>query len=563
MSVTRPDFGEKKTNPALLWGGIGGGVVVLGAVLYFVFGSKDEPGPPATPEKPAAAVFDAAAKVSALSRAYPPAEADGAWSLQAQLDAAAAEWESQKAPAPAVVELREAAKKYRDETLKLAPDHAEARALRGEVKYLNELEAFVSVPWIPEFERDAVRKAHLAILRDASAGWVKKKEMDERVRPLLAKYEGEKKKRDDLMASPFGQEAQKLLDGTLADLHKLFEDKVKFQGFIEKPYVVFVEENTSWNPSHAAKACVDPLLELEETFFEQFKAFGLTRIDQPVPVLFFRSRDTYVDYGVRKKEPVGPQVLAYFEWLSKRLVLHDECDFTTRLHEGTHQLFSAYAKQPDSAGDVVAQFQKQSYWFQEGIAEWFGGATRINAGGKWKYEVGMLQPDRLLQTLDTEMGRKSRFRLRDLLNLTYRSRTGILPHQHFLVYAQGWLLVYFCNHYDVDAQGRVLFGKRGRYADGWDKYLRAELEGRTGRQVFMECLGLDDAGLKKMDEEFAAYGEWVIYKLRNLHVKDKRLVPYDQYENHKGQKTGEPEDDLLDQPKRLEEETKRKAAEDK
>jgi hypothetical protein len=114
-----------------------------------------------------------------------------------------------------------------------------------------------------------------------------------------------------------------------------------------------------------------------------------------------------------------------------------------------------------------------------------------------------------------------------------------------LVYAQGWFLIYFLNHFNVDENGMVNIGAKGKYADGWAEYLKAELTGKTGRKVFMECLKLDDAGVQKMNGEFREYFDFVMRK-RNLgQVQDKKLIPWDQYVNQKGKKTGEKEDDFL------------------
>ncbi len=381
----------KKTNPALLWGGIGG-AAVLAIALFFVFKGKDKP-EDVGPTPPPAPTYDAQKKIADLSRAFPANDGDGAWALAGMLDREAEAWEMKKAPADMVASLRAEAAKAREETVRLAPDHAEARAAREEIKYGGELEALMAAAWLPEFEREAIRKTHLGLLKNAAGGWIKRKEHADKVKPLLDKWGAETKRREEMMASPYGKAAQVLLDSTLADLHKLFDDTIKFQGFIEKPFVVFVEENASWNPSQAAKTCVDPMLELEQTFFDQFSKYGLTRLETPVPVFYFRSRESYADYGKRKTgQPTSAMVLAYYEWDSQRLVLHAECEYTTRIHEGAHQLFAGYAKRP--AGVPLSEhFPKQSYWFHEGIAEWFGGSNRINDGGKWRYEIGQLQPD--------------------------------------------------------------------------------------------------------------------------------------------------------------------------
>jgi hypothetical protein len=216
------------------------------------------------------------------------------------------------------------------------------------------------------------------------------------------------------------------------------------------------------------------------------------------------------------------------------------------IHEGTHQVFDKYTKN-------MLKHEKQSFWFQEGIAEWFGGSNRLQGpDGAWRYETGMLLDGRLDSWRALENGA---FSLDELVQQTYAKRNDYIASpggqsKIGLVYAQGWFLIYFLNHFDVGPDGLVRIGKRGKYADGWDEYLKAELNGRTGKKVFMECLKLDDAGLAKMDAEFKNYFEFVMRK-RNLgQVKEKKLIPWNEYVNKKGVKTGEREDDLLVAPAR-------------
>ena len=112
------------------------------------------------------------------------------------------------------------------------------------------------------------------------------------------------------------------------------------------------------------------------------------------------------------------------------------------------------------------------------------------------------------------------------------------------------MLIYFLNHFNADKDEYVVFGKPGKYSDGWKKYLKAELDGKTGKKPFMEAFGVDDDGMKKMNEEFQAYYDFIMRKLQLDQVKDKQLISWDSYVNRVGEKTGEKSDDLLVQPKK-------------
>jgi hypothetical protein len=218
------------------------------------------------------------------------------------------------------------------------------------------------------------------------------------------------------------------------------------------------------------------------------------------------------------------------------------------IHEGTHQVFDKYTRKR-------LPHLRQAYWFQEGIAEWFGGSSRIQAkDGSWTYEIGRLLDGRLDYMNDVAADKL--FKLSVLLTQTYDDRVkyegqgGEGERKILLVYSQGWFLIYFLNHFNVDANGIVKIGERGKYADGWAEYVKAELNGKSGKKVFMESLKLDDAGLEKMQGEYDAYFKFVQRK-RNLgQIEDKKLVAWDKYVNKQGKKTGEKEDDLLVDPRR-------------
>lgn len=492
--------------------------------------------------------FDAAKRVSEFKKETGSATAPGLWTLVKKIDDEAKVWKEKKAPDSAIEELMQSRELAVDEIVKINPDHAEARAARGEVKYNDELEPFFDAPYLSDSERDLVRKNRLSITTRAgeNAGWISKKLYDMQVAPLVDKLSLQQKAAESMAASDFGRSAKSMEAETLTYLNKQLEGKAAFRAFIHKPYLIFVEENPGWSPQAEAKGLFSPLKAILEAFMKEFGGLGLAPLDVPVPVLYFVSEERYREYN-KSIGNTGMNVLAHYEPGSGRLALNRGVNHEVIIHEGTHQIFDKYTKN-------MLPHPKQSFWFQEGVAEWFGGSNRLqDKDGSWTYETGVLLDERLTSWRSLE---SSQFKLADLLNQTYGKRNEYLLQggagqaKIGLVYAQGWFLIYFMNHFNVDATGLVRIGEKGKYADRWSEYLKAELQGRTGKKVFMEMLKIDDAGLETMHKEFVDYFNFVQRKKNIGQVKSKKLVAWDKYVNLKGQKNGTREDDLLIPPER-------------
>jgi hypothetical protein len=542
-------------------------IVVVGLLLaigvggYFAWPKAeqktDTPQPPGRgasvedPTQPKAPVFDAA-KTAALLRKETGADSAGqTWSLVQKLDAEIKTWREKSAPAEAIGQLEQERDTVLDDLVKLSPDHAEARALRGELKYEKELDPFFDATYLTDADRELVRKNRLLVNLKAgeNAGWIPKTTYETQVKPLVEKFSAAQAAAEALAASPFGQSAKKLENEVLTDLTKLLGGKASFRAFIHEPYLIFVEENPGWSPPAMAQEIFSPLKAIHEAFLREFGGLGLKALDEPVPVVYFKSEEQYGEYNKAKGHD-SKGVLAHYEPPTGRLALNRGVNHEVIIHEGTHQLFDRY-----TTGKLA--HTRQSYWFQEGIAEWFGGSNRVQAKDKsWTYETGVLLDGRLDSWRALE---KKQFTLSELLEQTYAKKseyTAQGPEGQVkigLVYAQGWFLIYFLNHFLVDDAGMVKIGVKGKYAAGWSDYLKAELTGKSGKKIFMECLKIDEAALQKMNEEYQAYFEFVQRK-RNLgQVLDKKLVPWDQYMNKAGKKTGEKEDDLLVDPRRKKE----------
>ncbi len=508
------------------------------------------------------------------------------WQLVEQVQTMAKSWSERGASANDVARLTGKAKTLADRVLVLDPSHLAARTARGEIRYQGELQDYALAPWLDDASRADADKAHRRIqeLATKNGGFVGTKEETEITR-LKNRFADKEKAYKAMTERPFFVKAsalenitaKELVDSlakakenvakirdTLKDesMAKALEEAMlrgvegrKFLSFIREPYVIFVEENDSWDESAQAENTVaQPLLSLNRKFFEEFgPKYGLTPIEDPIPVVFLRNGLSYQQYclGTMGVPLVG--VLAHFEPEKGRLIVHNDTDFKTILHEGTHQLFHRYRKNAPA-------FQDQSFWFEEGVAEWFGGARRtVNAQtGGWNYELGLLQSDRF-KGIKALVKDGTHFPLDQLITATYRDRDAGLANNPFtvpLVYAQGWMLIYFLNYFDTEPDGLVKIDTaakpvRGKYRDGWERYLRFELTGKDGKPysggaAFREAMGLDDAGMAKLADEFDRYQRFVIRKMDLTHVKDLRLIPWDEFRNKRNEKVGLREDDLLD-----------------
>ena len=508
-----------------------------------------------------------------------------AQSLQVVID----RWKSEEAPTPAVDAILRHKKSIEDRILIDEPDFAPAREAKGEFKYENDLAEYIDAGYLLDGERTKAKKLHESLVKAAgrSGGWLpaRRKTQVEDMKSRYAKKENAYKK---MTGSPFYAKAQKIKEEVAKDLKESIEkaksrvddlrkslekqgmpqqaidqfvkrfDRVtgerEFLAVIRAPYVVFVEKNEQWDETHMAETQVlQPLGSLNRIFLEKYgKKFGLEDPTEPIPVVFLRDQAAYQQYTFGKLGMMNPSMLAHFEHDKGRLVVYSETDPGTLLHEGTHQLFWFHAR-------VKSDFNEQSYWFQEGVAEWFGGARRtVNKETReWDYEVGLLQEKRIGRKSTYKQFFARRYKLEELIELTYADRGKMAGVQTGMNYAQGWMLIYFLNYFDMDDATRTVKVDtpdrpvRGRYADVWEKMLGYVLTGKegkphTGKEAFLDAAGVSSVDeLKEMSNLFDSFQRWVLEKLELRQSKDKRLVPWDKAYNKRGEKMGNAEDDTL------------------
>jgi hypothetical protein len=234
------------------------------------------------------------------------------------------------------------------------------------------------------------------------------------------------------------------------------------------------------------------------------------------------------------------------------MAIHDSSDHTTRQQEGTHQLIWFWtARNPATNLNPGLR----SYWFQEGVAEWYSSSNRyVKPDGTYGYKVGLIEAGRMndfghmpTKTTIAQGAARPGFNIKELIQTRYADREKIgAEGRTGYIYSQGWFMIYFLNHYNVNSEGSVVVGAKGKYVDRYSNYMRAELAGETGLDVFMKHMELDEEGLRKMSEEYWRYSAYIAKKisLKQVDLK-KQLIPWNEYENKRGEKVGEASDDLL------------------
>jgi hypothetical protein len=491
-----------------------------------------------------------AAEIAAIQARHDVNTAVGAYAAAKALLARAEDFRGSAEAVRTANVIRKAGLQLRDTVLVLDQDFALMREERNEARYGGELAQFLNAEWLLETDRIEARRLHERLQRAGAKnhGYVPKADL-EPLPALLARLQPKAAARTDLESTPFFTAATQIAEEIKADLEKRFADLPagQYRGAsvtIEKPYVFLIQADPSWDPVLVAKNRAQELKALEDIIFQEYgAALGLKPIEEPVPVLFFRNYDMYKKYA--GLDP-NTTTFAHFEPLTGRLAVHDRCDHTTIMHEGTHQLMWAWTEKKSRAASNILT---RSYWFQEGIAEWYGGAARLpKPDGGYDYEIGLLHEARLnnIRQYQTQEGRKRLFTLRELLTRTYAHRPSIEANGRTgALYAQGWFFIYFMNHFDADGNGLVRVGKPGKYRDRWRRYVEAELQGRTGLKVFHEVMGTDDAALAAMEEEYWRYYEFIQYKRTQNQVKNGRIIPWNEWRNRRGELAGEEKDDML------------------
>ncbi len=191
----------------------------------------------------------------------------------------------------------------------------------------------------------------------------------------------------------------------------------------------------------------------------------------------FETREGYLTYAELSTSDRPEMSLGYYHPHYKELLIFEGLDkeLTLRVlyHEGFHQFLHQFLHQPP-------------YWFNEGVAEFFG-ATRIENGRV--VATGLVQEGRL-QTIKSILGTKYVKSFSDLLKSS--ARKDFYGGYVAANYAQAWSVVHF------------FFGHEGgKYAPMLRDYYKGVRDGGSAEQAYETAFGKANLGV--MDREWQEY----------------------------------------------------------
>jgi hypothetical protein len=348
------------------------------------------------------------------------------------------------------------------EVAELDPDHSNARALLGYVKYRGQ--------WVTPFERKQLRDGWV---RHERFGWIRERDVrryEQGLRPYDGKWvkaEDEARLRRDL-ANGWQVRSEHYL---VVTNHSL-EAGVELAGRLEDLYQAF----------HRVFAGFFTPQEQLARMFQGRARVAVTGNERPFQVVYFRDRKEYVSQPALRSilgKNLDISAGAYVPQRKAAFFFFDpQGDGTTVLHEGTHQLFS------ESRGPASLVGRDANFWIVEGIACYMESlrreGNRLQIGGE---KAGRFQD--------------ARYRLEDgfqvpLAELTgwgiqrFQSQPDLRP-----LYSQSAGLAHFFMHYDG-----------GRYRQPLVDYLEAVYTQRDTPQTLSRLTG---TAYRQLDKEYRAF----------------------------------------------------------
>ncbi len=572
--VHRPDAPAPRSssrNPGLVLWLSGGGVLALVAAFFLFRGgegaptpkaptqpSSPSPSPSASPppsrgaeSRPLQTEVPIAQTPAALPKPTPPADDESgstelvrfktrihvAKSPQEWVDAAQfgrKQLETVRAATPASPEIREFETRITaclKNALAADPDFAPAHAELGDLRCSkNEVDAWLASKNTPsklaaaleevaaaaDKQRDATRRErNLGFSPDVA--WLAGPDAG-RFGAILGEGTRLFEDRSAGNVSWFYTKAEKAalrVEGELGDYFKDPGQENAFDPFIVRPYLILVQKDPKERSVDRAYEIVQMLRTLEDTWRRRYaKEIDFSGSMSAPPVIFLRSREDYVKYQQRH-ETVPVLSAGHYEPTERRIIIYKSTEEDERnviFHEGTHMLFD----HKNAVKDAEVQ-SKQSMWFSEGIAEYFGGhgksAERDPVTGSVVYEPGRINDTRMI-TLTLARAMKRLIKFDELVAITREEWSKKNNKDHLwaeLTYAQGWALVYYLNH-----------GEGGKYAKDWLEYMRMELNGKSGMEAFKQVFG--KYGLDTIEKGYLGFLDFVLKKHREKKIVEGKIV---------------------------------------
>jgi hypothetical protein len=258
----------------------------------------------------------------------------------------------------------------------------------------------------------------------------------------------------------------------------------KWTALYVEPYAVIIEDSKTYSEEIITEKFGELLQCLYKSFYGRYgKLLGMDDMNEVVPVIVCKDTASY-----HEKFDVPEWAGGHFSPLDRFLVVYHGGDdlYETVFHEGTHQLVF-FARKGRMPSDL--------FWFTEGIST-FHEAFKRTPDGKG-FTLYHVSPDRL-DAIKGMITSKKFEPLTSFMSLLYgqfwaESEDRGNPDaaaKGYRRYCEAWSLVYFLNTAD-----------NGKYREKWERYLKAEVEGKGGVKTVKEIFG----DLAALEEEWKQY----------------------------------------------------------
>ncbi|HEU4394211.1 MAG TPA: hypothetical protein VFS92_01520, partial [Planctomycetota bacterium] len=257
-----------------------------------------------------------------------------------------------------------------------------------------------------------VTELHERVKKDKNAAWLSKEQsakLDKAIEVLTA----ELARASDPVFQRTKQEMENIrLNPSFAGM--------QFAAESFRPYVIFAEASDRKDEADRVVQLTGKVMTFLYARWLKFMKEDL-KLDPPtleslkddrLKIFVFKSRESFDAWHERQGGRAPQFAAAYYEHGRNRMIMMhlDSFDPGTIMHEGTHQLIHYYARyfcEQDDHAEAEKKGQPKErveyddrrlnsgfFWFQEGIAEYFGGAVKDkNIDGEWR--IGALQGGRM------------------------------------------------------------------------------------------------------------------------------------------------------------------------
>ncbi|MEK7484426.1 MAG: DUF1570 domain-containing protein [Planctomycetota bacterium] len=262
----------------------------------------------------------------------------------------------------------------------------------------------------------------------------------------------------------------------------------QYYAILTNHYYVAMQNSDSYLSKMAIIQFVDLLEQTYDWIYTRYREeWNLREYDHLMSLFIFKNRKEYIQFEPK----VGPGTAGFYRPSCQQMFTYrqppgDTTLESTIIHEGTHMIMHYFC------GFRDPKQQQELFWFQEGIAEFFGSWKRDPETGKLVLE--QLNKERF-GNLWSKVVRGKHRSFKEILPISVVEKYLRQQSDKELegdLYEQGWGMVHFFMH-----------AQNGKYRKPFYDYIRSFIAGKSDWKTFKTFLKIQsDQDLQQMEDEF-------------------------------------------------------------